>query len=110
MGMQSGAISDEQISASSQHGQPHRAVLSRLHLQGNGWVVGTKDENQWLQIDLGTQINVVTAVATQGRQNYPRWVKTYRLAYSDDAVIFKLYTEQGQNQSRVKTKIYFLHG
>lgn len=102
--MQNGVISDGQISASSQADQQHRAELSRLHLQGKNWVPRSNDQHPWLQIDLGTPINVVTAVATQGRQLYPRWVRTYRVAYSDDAVNFQLYTEQGQNQSKVKLK------
>ena len=101
--MQNGIISDGQISASSQVNH-HAAAQSRLHLQGKNWVPGLNDQHPWLQIDLGTPINVVTAVATQGGQDHPRWVKTYRVAYSDDAVNFQLYTEQGQNQSKVKLK------
>ena len=105
--MQNGVISDGQISASSQANEQHRAELSRLHLQDKSWVPRSNDQHPWLQIDLGTPINIVTAVATQGRRDQARWVKTYRVAYSDDAVNFQLYAEQGQNQSKVKIKMHY---
>ena len=96
--MGSGAITDAQITASSEYESEHEdnvnattagtttageispsehvamAKHGRLHFQENGsiagaWVANTSDENQWLQVDLGAQYAKVTGVATQGRNS-----------------------------------------
>ncbi len=104
--MQSGAISDTQISASSEHSYKHAATRGRLHLQKAGimkgaWVVATADANQWLQVNLGRQYTKVTRVATQGRSDTPTWVTKYKLQYSYDGVNFQYYREHGQAKDRV---------
>ncbi|KAK3100720.1 hypothetical protein FSP39_024244 [Pinctada imbricata] len=42
-------------------------------------------------VDLSTNIQVV-AVATQGRQDSPEWVKAYTLSYSQDGIKYYTYT------------------
>ena len=59
LGMEDGAISDAQISASSQWDANHAAKQGRLHFQAvsgkaGSWSAQFNDLNQWLQIDLGT--------------------------------------------------------
>ena len=59
LGMESQAIEDAQISASSQLDGNHSAIQGRLHLTRNsqkqgGWTALTDDRNQWLQVDLNT--------------------------------------------------------
>jgi len=85
--MESGAISDKQISASTaeadraaSRGRLHsRAVPSEVEL----WSVRIRDGNQWLQVDLGSPSGTnLTGVATQGGTNYrnqARWVTKYIL-------------------------------
>lgn len=104
--MESGAISDGKISASSQYGEQLAAAQGRLNLQVNGtsqgaWSAATSDANQWLQIDLSGWYRV-TRVATQGRQNSEQWVTQYQLDYSNDSVNFQKYREDGQNVTKVK--------
>lgn len=112
--MESGAISDEQISASSEFDVDHGTSRSRIHTQIEGgkaaaWSAGILDANPWLQIDLGNQYTKVTGVATQGR-NAPvvqQWVTKYQLQYSDDGVSFEYYKEHGQTESKVPEPAFF---
>lgn len=105
--MESGAILDGQISASSKWDIYHVASRGRLHNQVEGdfqgcWAAAIPNLNQWLQIDLGSQSLKVTAVATQGRHSAAsQWVTKYRLQYSNDGVSFEHYKEQGQVAAKV---------
>ena len=104
--MESGAISDGQISASSQWDGNHAAIQGRLHFEAGGgkaggWSTRENNANQWLQIDLGSEYRKVTRVATQGRNDYPQWVTKYKLQYSYDGVHFQYYREKGQTVNKV---------
>ena len=105
--MESGTISDGQISASSEFSAVHAVTQGRLHVQetvhvAGGWAVATNDANQWLQVDLGRQLAKVTRVATQGRNGpHPQWVTKYKLQNSNDGVNFQNYTEQERNIEKV---------
>ncbi|KAL9960203.1 hypothetical protein ACROYT_G033625 [Oculina patagonica] len=99
LGMESGAILDDQISASSVHGY---FVAQNGRLQSSTcWIAASNDINQWLQVDLGNLTNV-TGVATQGRNSdvYFQWVTRYKLQYSNDGANFQYYTEEGQNAEK----------
>jgi len=104
--MENGAISDAQISASSQwndNHSPHRARLNRRRFGSKvgAWVALNTDIYQWLQVDLG-KYTTVTRIATQGRSDLDRWVTKYRLQYSEDGVIFHLYKARGQDSAKVR--------
>ena len=108
--MQSGAITDGQITASSHVNADHGAIRGRLYMQQDGskvgaWVAGIKYNNQWLQVDLGNLVTIVTRVATQGRNGYQymQWVAMYQLQYSKDGVNFQYYKEQGQTTVKVSS-------
>ena len=122
MGMESGEILDEQITASSILDASHAAHQGRLNFQevykqngdvqkSGSWLAHTNDENQWLQVDLLREESVVTSVATQGRnkrpnrRGYSQWVKTYKLQYSNNGVNFKYYKDQRQNSAKVRLKM-----
>ena len=98
--MESGAITDEQISFSSL--EENEAKIVRLHHTGTTWIANKKDINQWLQVDLRAQNTEVTRVATQGSHQQKKRVKKYKLQYSNYGVRFQNYTEQGQTISKVK--------
>ena len=106
--MESGAISDGQITASSQWSVQHPPSQGRLHLQNTAeqvgaWSARDMDVNQWLQVDLGNQVTAVTRVATQGRnKRHLQWVTKYNLQYGDDGVNFQYYKEHGQTANKVK--------
>jgi len=106
--MESGAMSDAQISASSQWNAYHAAKQARLHFQARpgiawSWAARTNHVNQWLQIDLGYQYTNVTLVATQGRNAYFQRVTICKLQYSDDGVNFQNYSEHGV----IKVRLHF---
>ena len=113
--MESGAITDEQITSSSEHNSKVNAVHSakhgRLHFQeitnqeAGAWVANASDDNPWLQIDLIGQY-IVTRVATQGRNssNYQQWVTNYKLQYGDDEDQLQNYIQHVQGQATDKVK------
>ena len=120
LGMENGAISDGQISASSQLDSSHAVIQARLHFKATAdkagsWSARSNDVNQWLQVDLGSRHTKVTRVATQGRNDSLQWITKYKLQYSDDGVNFQYYKEQGQTADKVKDmyqtyqKNFFLH-
>ena len=105
--MESGAISDAEISASSKFNNSYAARLGRLYKAAyNGYAGGWRscftNRYQWLQVDLMSHYKKVTRVATQGEHNQLRWVTAYNLKYSNDENHLKYYMEQGQNVSKVK--------
>ena len=99
--MEKGAISDGQISASSELDANHEASQGRLNLKET-WSAYANDAEQWLQIDLGTNPVTVTWVATQGSNFQSQWVINYTLKYSDDGLNFQLYKQQGQSKHKVR--------
>ena len=112
LGMESGAIKDAQITASTQWDGNHDTSRARLNLKLTGvkrgaWSTRVLDLKQWLQVDLGSY-TTVTGVATQGR-NAPRlqqWVTKYRLQYSTDGVNFHFYIEKGDNSFKVFSSFF----
>ena len=109
LGMETGAIPDSQITASSQWDENHAPFQGRLNFQwrsfkAGGWSAASNDANQWLAIDLGHTGTVVTRIATQGKNHpdpYMQWVATYKLQYSNDLVTVLYYREQGQSEDKV---------
>lgn len=107
LGMESYAITDSQIGASSEYNGIYPAVRGRLHLKtvlgwrGDAWVAHPGDSAPWLQIDLIKQRIKTVRVATQGRHDSPQWVTKYSLSYSNDTSNFLFYKEQGQSANKV---------
>jgi len=104
--MESGSISDTQITTSSEYSSSFAAKDSRLHT-GKAWSAATNDPSQWLQIDLGVQYPTVTRVATQGSSAYSKWVTEYKLQFSiNDGVTFHYYVGQEQVTDKVRSNKY----
>ena len=100
LGMESGTITEEQISVSSREQNVGKSV--RLHHTGKTWVADRNRLNEWLQLDLRAQHTKVTRVATQGSSQGKYRVKKYKLQYSNYGVRFQYYREQGQTPVKVK--------
>ena len=102
LGMANGAITEVQISASSDW--LPSTFSSRLFYNGypGAWVAFYNNVSQWLQVDLGGQRIKVTRVATQGRCCNTERVTTYKLQYSNNGVNFHYYKEQGQTTDKVR--------
>ena len=110
LGMESGLITDKQLSAHSAWNDNHArygASRARLYLKEwpQGWSAQKNDPSPWLQIDLGL-VRTVTAVATQGYGNdkEQEWVKTYTVMTSSDGERWTLYREGGRK--RVKETFF----
>jgi len=105
--MESGAITDGQISASSEHSASLAAIRGRLNVahspgKGGSWSARHLDQNQWLQIDVRSQYTKVTRVATQGRGDYPQWVTKYMLQFINGGGNFHDYKLQYHTTYKVK--------
>ncbi|KAL9975106.1 hypothetical protein ACROYT_G012223 [Oculina patagonica] len=104
--MESGAILDSQITASTVY-HNHVAHNARLHLKESGgipggWSARQNDNNQWLQVDL-QQTRRVTRIATQGRNGWSpgQWVTKYKLQYGENGQTFKFYRRNGDRSDTV---------
>ena len=91
----SSVISDQRLSASS-FGSGSSASDGRLE-GSNAWIPANNDNNDFLQIDLGSRY-FVCAVATQGNPNANDWTKTYKIKTSLDNVWRTFYSEGGSEK------------
>lgn len=89
LGLESGDIKNEQITASSAFENDFATFGShRARLKLSSWPPGYRgDPNQssgWIKIDLGKKM-VITALATQGYGDpaFPEWIEQYMVMYSN---------------------------
>uniref|UniRef100_A0A8C3WM74 Milk fat globule EGF and factor V/VIII domain containing n=1 Tax=Catagonus wagneri TaxID=51154 RepID=A0A8C3WM74_9CETA len=104
LGMETGAIADFQISASSMHLgfmglQRWAPELARLHRAGivNAWTASNYDRNPWIQVNLLRKMRV-TGVVTQGvsRAGSAEYLKSFKVAYSTDGRKFQFIQDEGE--------------
>lgn len=70
-----------------------------------GWSAKDIDENQWIQQDFGSQVEI-TKVSTQGEGGEStHHVTSYILSFSSDGETFQVYQEAGQD--KVRCTLYF---
>ena len=106
LGMESGAINDSQISASSSFDIYHGPPRARLHTMESSasargaWSSKIADAHQWIQVDL-VELKNVTYIATQGRNRVNQYVTMYKLEQSSDGVNFTSYKKQGDSSATV---------
>ena len=95
LGMQSGSIPDDSITASSELNVITPAKNGRLnYTAGSSWCAATNDNNPFLQIDL-QKLHIICAVSTQGNSQADDWVKTYTLQSSRDGKTWTNYEDSG---------------
>ena len=100
LGMESGKIPDNAITASSSHSRSHTPAYGRLNrvLGSCAWttITGGKS-NSWFQVDLG-EFATVTGIATQGGcKGSGIWTTSYTVSYSTDGKNWTAYKESGEN-------------
>lgn len=100
LGMESGRIANEQISASSTFSDGRwTPQQSRLHGDDNGWTPNLDSNKEYLQVDLRF-LTMLTAIATQGaisretQRGY--YVKSYKLEVSTNGEDWMVY-RHGKN-------------
>ncbi|XP_033109289.1 lactadherin-like, partial [Anneissia japonica] len=108
-GVEDGTIPDEQLSASSEYSFWSRVQRGRLNtkedrLGAGAWCTKTKDQYQWIQVDLG-KLHKVHGVITQGRNKCClEWVTSYEIFYSvDDSKVFN--NEQNSSGSCIRCAV-----
>ena len=74
--MESGAIANSQITASSVY-NPKEAWRARLNNAGECWTAAKSNAGQYLQISFNSQVHLFTKIATQGSAVTECWVKKY---------------------------------
>ena len=106
--MESGAILDSQISASSEWSSDNAAQQARLNFQQGGgkegsWSSLVNDDNQWLQVDLKNTTRV-TRIATQGRNGCicSQWVTKYKIQYRNNGQPLTAYRQNGDRSDTVR--------
>uniref|UniRef100_A0A8C7WZW1 EGF-like repeats and discoidin I-like domains 3a n=1 Tax=Oryzias sinensis TaxID=183150 RepID=A0A8C7WZW1_9TELE len=109
LGMEGGIISNQQITASSTHRalfglQKWYPYFARLNKKGlvNAWTAAENDRWPWIQINLQRRMRV-TGVITQGakRIGSPEYVKSYKVAYSDDGKTWRTYRVKGKDDDMI---------
>ncbi|XP_053186417.1 neuropilin-1a-like [Scomber japonicus] len=83
LGMQSGEITSERITASSQYNQNWSPERSRLNYHENGWTPSEDSVREWIQVDLGF-LRFVTAIGTQGAISKETKKQYYVTSYKVD--------------------------
>ena len=91
----SSVISNQKFSASSS--LSGRSPSDGRLKGSNAWIPATDNNNDFLQIDLGS-LYFVCGVATQGNPNGTDWTKTYKIKTSLDNVAWKFYSEGGSEK------------
>ena len=92
LGMESGAITDDMISASSEsHVSTGKAIKARLKSTTGSWHAGTSAVGEWIQVAFG-DLKLVSGVILQGRYSAAQWVTAFKIRYDDD-VVWKYITD-----------------
>ena len=107
LGMESGVISDAQISSSSESSDTSTAIYARLNTDG-AWIAANNDKNQWVEVNLYRQ-TVVTGVNMQGNPSSDTWVTRYKVEFSLDHDLWKYVPdENGPIEVILKMLIYLI--
>ncbi|XP_044294750.1 lactadherin isoform X1 [Varanus komodoensis] len=109
LGMETGAIADTQLAASSVHFgflgvQRWGPELARLNNKGivNAWTSSNYDRNPWIQVNLLRKMRL-SGISTQGARRVGRaeFVRVYKVAYSLDGREFTFYKDEEQGHDKV---------
>ncbi|XP_019640573.1 PREDICTED: uncharacterized protein LOC109482333 [Branchiostoma belcheri] len=103
LGVESGVITDDQISASSSWSsqyQPREARLNNL----NAWSPNSDSTSEWLQVDMLERTSI-TGIQTQGHRYFvtshfvtSHYVTSYKLIYSNDGINWNIFQENGSDK------------
>nr|DBA25116.1 TPA: hypothetical protein GDO54_012686 [Pyxicephalus adspersus] len=83
LGMESGEITSDQITVSSQYSTNWSAERSRLNYVENGWTPGEDTVKEWIQVDLGL-LRFVSGIGTQGAVSKETKKKYFLKSYKVD--------------------------
>ena len=106
LGMRDRRIQDSQLTTSSEWNPNHSAINARLDRpkvnDGAGaWCAKTNDVNQWIQVDFGDEMKLVSGIMMQGRTDLDQWVKKYKVQYSVDGISWQFVKDRNQDMVRI---------
>ncbi|EDO33997.1 predicted protein, partial [Nematostella vectensis] len=90
VGLETKAIPDSFITASSQMNFTTPPSRGRLNLVAGAWCASPSDVIPYLQVDLGLR-HVICALATQGSPSADHWVRSFQLHFTYDAITWRPY-------------------
>ncbi|XP_052421566.1 discoidin, CUB and LCCL domain-containing protein 2 [Carassius gibelio] len=109
LGLESGVVSDSQITASSEwewggHGKEPSVwgpTGARLKTSGRPWAAANSDIKEWIQVDLKKE-KKITGITTTGStlQEYQFYVSAYEVLYSHDGQQWKPY-QGGSDKNKI---------
>ena len=94
--MEDDSIPDNNITASSTHTNS-KVAWGRLHYSQGSWTPITDHVYQWLQVNFGPNVKLITHIATQGNGINWWWVKEYYVMYRKGGRALQEYKENNQN-------------
>lgn len=95
-------ITNQMIRASSDRDASHRAKHARL-FNRRAWCSARSEYEKYLEVDFGSSIKELTAIATQGHPIEYKWMNKYELRYALGARWFT-YKVHG----KVKVRFYYI--
>jgi len=98
--VENGDLPDQHFTSSSDGGPEKVPWKSRLNNDQAAWCAGEKNNEQYIQVDLGRS-RTVSRVATQGHPSSAFWVTSYRLAYSVDGIFWKNALDESKSMVRI---------
>lgn len=114
LGIESGLITDDKLSAFSCYGNDTRFGAHRARLRLHSWppgyradktILGVTENYCWIKIDLERE-QIVTGIATQGYGNasVSEWVTKYELMYATGTDFVKFVDSDGEIMVRFVRK------
>ena len=114
LGIESGVISDTQITSSSDLSDTSTAIYARFNhsceISGRDgtWIAGANDKNQWVEVNLYRQ-TVITGVNMQGNPSSDKWVTRYKVEFSLDHALWEYVPdENGTTEVSLKMVIFLI--
>ena len=99
--MESGVISDTQITSSSELSDTSTAIyarfnqLSEINGTNDAWIAAINDKNQWVEVNLYRQ-TVITGVIMQGNPSSDKWVTKYKVEISLDHTLWEYVPDENR--------------
>lgn len=112
LGMVSGLITDNQITASSHVDRSWVPENARLLTSRSGWTLLPQPQpftNEWLQVDLGEEKLVKGLIIQGGKHRENKvFMKKFRLGSSSNGSDWKMVLDNSGNKPRVSTFLYII--
>eukprot|EP00057_Strongylocentrotus_purpuratus_P017244 XP_011671718.1 PREDICTED: EGF-like repeat and discoidin I-like domain-containing protein 3 [Strongylocentrotus purpuratus] len=89
LGLESGALPDSALSETSCHSASECSRFGRLNSE-TAWLPDSSDQIPWMQVQFESSY-IITAITTQGRNDYDEWVTSYTFVSSFDDTAWTVY-------------------